>query len=179
MPAPTPQPSALNGFRTDEVILFDGEIEPRVLDTALGQRLGFKRERDVRKVIERHRDSLEQLGTFRDVRRENPGQPGRPVIETWLNEKQAIFVITKSQTRMAAALTVKLVEAFIAYRAAQRHTAAALPSPATPADARTRNRVRYAKLRMVEAVSVLDELGVDVMAIDMATVLRFSRAVMR
>lgn len=81
---------------TLEIQLRDGE--PRVLDTHLARRLGFGQERDIRKLIARHRGALDELAPRSTVER---GANGGDATEYYLNRKQALFITTKSETDKA------------------------------------------------------------------------------
>jgi len=85
--------------------------EPRILDVRLAEALGFKRQADIRPLVERHQDALERFGEiFRTVRKK-PGR-GRPARESWLNKRQALFLCTKSETDWATEITIRIVEVF-------------------------------------------------------------------
>lgn len=100
--------------------------EPRIKDFRLAELLGFKNPSQIRALITRHREALEQFGGFSPTVGENPteiGKRGRPTIEYWLNKKQALYLCTKSDTPNATEVTIKMVEVFDAV------TAGRLPSP--------------------------------------------------
>ena len=92
------------------------EGEPRIRDLDLAQSLGFERPFHIKELIARHRTNLSKISILRTVRIIHDG-PGRPAIEYWLNEEQALFITAKSDTEYATALTIRLVKEFQAYRA--------------------------------------------------------------
>ena len=92
------------------------EGEPRIRDLDLAQSLGFERLVKIRELIVRHRKSLNKISILPTVGLFHNG-PGRPAIEYWLNEEQALFITAKSDTEYATALTIQLVKEFQAYRA--------------------------------------------------------------
>lgn len=86
--------------------------EPRLLDTDLAQQLGYARPRVIRDLIARYEDALSDLGTLcRTVRQTG----GRPATEVYLNKKQSLFIIAKSETDTAIEMTIKVIEKFDAY----------------------------------------------------------------
>ncbi len=85
--------------------------EPRIPDLKLAEALGFGRPRDIRQLIERHREALERLGGICGTVPQIRGR-GRPSSEFWLTKKQALFVCTKSETERATDITIMVVEVF-------------------------------------------------------------------
>lgn len=90
---------------TAEIIPFkieqqtDGEL--RISETELAHRLGYKREREFRSVIKTHRARIDRMG-FAERRRETSGDNGgRPKIIEWFTEQQAIFLVSRSGTKVA------------------------------------------------------------------------------
>ena len=83
--------------------------EPRLLDIKLGKFLGFKRPRDIRKLVERNREYLERFGSLCAVCRKTGG---RPATEYYLNKKQCTYLCAKSDTEIAAEKTVEIVEVY-------------------------------------------------------------------
>jgi hypothetical protein len=99
---------ALNDLR-------DVEGEPRVLDLRLAERLGFERPRAIRQLIERHQAALKRHGSLpHDVANPSP-LGGRPAIEYWLNEAQALLICTKSETQHAGEVVDELIRVFLAW----------------------------------------------------------------
>lgn len=67
--------------------------QPRARDITIAQRLGFKRPRDIRKLIERNLIELERYGTCATVARVSKGKRGSTSFtEYWLNEEQALLL---------------------------------------------------------------------------------------
>src|SRR3954470_2385266 len=87
--------------------------EPRIRDLDLAARLGFAQERDIRKLIARHRGALCALGPI--VERQEVVGKGQRVATAYLNRKQAIFVTARSDTPIAIDITIEIVERFDAY----------------------------------------------------------------
>lgn len=94
----------------------DGEARMRDLDIAMA--LEFERPRDIRKLIVRRKVDLDELGISATVAQIHDGA-GRPGEEYWLNEKQALFICTKSETKMALDITIQMIEVFSAWRHGQ------------------------------------------------------------
>jgi hypothetical protein len=89
------------------------ENEPRIADLKLAVALGYQRERSIRDLIERHEAVISRFGGLcRKLRQSG----GRPATEYFLNEKQALYIVAKSNTPTAAEMTVAMVEVFHAYR---------------------------------------------------------------
>lgn len=101
-------------------VAMDGD-EPTVLDEELGTRLGFGRPRDIRKLIER----LISDGILNDsdiratVARVATGVSSIAVTRYRLTEIGALLVITRSNTKIAHAITRQVVEVFKAVRRGQ------------------------------------------------------------
>lgn len=87
--------------------------EPRVRDLELGERLGFDRARDVRKLIERNLVELGAHGTCATVAHV---VRGNPVTEYLLNEPQALLVCMFARTPKATEVRRQVVEVFLAWR---------------------------------------------------------------
>lgn len=102
--------------------------EPRILDLRLASALGFKKPRDIRPLIERHREPLERLGGFCRTVRQNRGR-GRPGTEYRLNKKQALYICTKSDTDRATDITIQIVEVFDAVTEQAAKQVPHLPPP--------------------------------------------------
>lgn len=85
--------------------------EPRILDTRLAIALGFVQPVNIRKLIERHRESLERFGGISFHGGKKIGR-GRPRKGYWLNKKQALYLCTKSETERATEVTIQMVEVF-------------------------------------------------------------------
>ncbi|WP_042703176.1 hypothetical protein [Azospirillum sp. B506] len=99
--------------------------EPRILDLRLAAALGFRKPRDIRPLIERHREALERLGEVCLTVRQTSPNGGRPAAEFWLTKKQAVYLCTKAETERATDITIAVVELFDAVTSGK-----ALPTPA-------------------------------------------------
>lgn len=86
--------------------------EPRILDVRLAEALGFDRPRDIRKLVERHREGLNRFGEVCATVAQTTRRGGRPGQEFWLNERQALYLCTKSETPNATEITIQMVEIF-------------------------------------------------------------------
>ena len=101
---------------TDLSLLGDERDEPRVLDLRIAEALEFERPRDIRQLIERNRDELSRYGGLRHDTA-NPGPlGGRPGVEYWLNEAQAILLCMKSDAPRAADVREDIIRVFQAWR---------------------------------------------------------------
>src|SRR4051812_17722361 len=93
------------------LVEFDGE--PRARDVEIGERLGFDRPRDIRKLIERNRAEVEAFGTCAMVARV---VRGNPVTEYLLNEEQALLISAISSAPNAPAVRAMLFRTYVAWR---------------------------------------------------------------
>lgn len=95
------------------------DAEPRVRDLDLGERLGFGRPRDFRKLVERlMRDGILNDSDVRaTVARTKLGSAWRDVIEYHLTEVGALVAISRSDTAAATLITRQVIETFLTYRA--------------------------------------------------------------
>lgn len=121
----------------DAVSLIKGEH--RIYDLALAKALGFTDTHKIRNLIKRHIKALNAFGGISATVAENAetkgrGRPGRSY---YLNEHQAVFLCTKSETANATALTIKLVETFVAVKHGIRQPALPRPKTLTNAQRRT------------------------------------------
>ena len=91
--------------------------EPRVRDLDLGDRLGFSRPEDIRKIIRRHEKTLKKINVLATVAQTpDPKVGGRPARIYNLCESQAVFIIGKSETEIADDLFAEIAIAFVEYR---------------------------------------------------------------
>lgn len=97
----------------DITLTSDSTGEPRIEDLTLASMLGFEHPRRIRSLIERHADTLSRLGTLCTTVVQTGG---RPATVTWLTERQALYLCTKSETPNAVDITIAIVEAFVAWR---------------------------------------------------------------
>ena len=91
--------------------------EPRVEDLRLAAALGMERPREIRRLIERHREALERFGEVCVTVTQTSRQGGRPGRTFWLNKRQALYLCTKSETPRATETTIAMVEVFDAHLA--------------------------------------------------------------
>jgi len=98
---------------------------PRVRDIDLAEALGFERPRRIRSLIDRHTDALEIFGRRTSVVH-RPPHGGAAFFEYWLNEKQALYICTKSEARRAVEITLKMVEVFADWRSGRLPAAPAV-----------------------------------------------------
>src|SRR3546814_6542715 len=110
--------------------------EPRIFDERLAEALGMSRARDIRKLIANHRDALARLGQVCATVAQTRPAGGRPATAYWLNQKQALYLCTKSEAPLATEVTLQMVEVFDAWLDRPRLPAEAetpaLPPPAEP-----------------------------------------------
>lgn len=90
--------------------------QPRVRDLDLAKALEFEDPHKIRNLIKRHKSALEQMGLISATVAENTTGRGRPGATYYMNEEQAVFICTKSNTPKATAITVEVVKAFVAAR---------------------------------------------------------------
>lgn len=95
--------------------------EPRVRDIDMAERSGLRQPRDIRKLIQRSRQELEEFGPLvqRVHRTRYESKPGkwqeREVAEFWLTEHQALAVLLQLRTPLARRARASMVRMFIAY----------------------------------------------------------------
>lgn len=87
--------------------------EPRARDLDIADRLGFKRTRKIRELIERNKDEFEAFGSLAPQRGASRGQE---FTEFWLNEEQALLAAALSNADKAAAVRHMLIKVFVAWR---------------------------------------------------------------
>lgn len=90
--------------------------ELRILDIDLAGRLGFDRPRNIRNLIKRYEGDLSKMGVCFTVEQTSGGKGGRPAVAYYLNEEQALFITTKSETPNAIAVTIEIVTQFAAFK---------------------------------------------------------------
>lgn len=106
-------PAQSVNVKISDVRLVEVDNEPRVRDTDLGKRLGLRRPRVVRELIERNRAELERFGSLAVLHGESRGQK---FDEFWLNEEQALLVSALSDAPAAADVRHMLIKVFVAWR---------------------------------------------------------------
>lgn len=94
------------------------EDEPRVRDVDLAERLGFERPRKIRDIIKRHTNdgNLNDSDVRPTVARTRVGIAERNVTEYWLSEAAVLFIVTKSETPNAIAMTKEMIRVFMLAR---------------------------------------------------------------
>ena len=85
--------------------------EPRVLDTDLGEALGFDRPRAIRHLIDRNLEELEGYGSLATQRGESRGQT---FTAYYLNEQQATLVCMFARTERSAEVRRQVIRMFTA-----------------------------------------------------------------
>lgn len=113
MMAASRQTQALD--RTD---LVEVEADPRILDVRLGERLGMAQPLNIRKVIEKNREELEQYGSIHAARELIQAGKGarREVEQFYLNEAQALLICMFSRTARAAEARREIVQVYLDWR---------------------------------------------------------------
>ena len=99
---------------SQDLTLTSIEGEPRIHDLLLAKRLGFDQPRDIRKLIKRNEAKLLNFGRCATVaRRYDNG--GTPTDEYYLNQKQSIFIVMKSETDNAFEVQADIVRVYDAH----------------------------------------------------------------
>ena len=92
----------------------DESGEPRIVDWRLAQVLCFERERQIRGLIERNRERLEQRGSLLHREANSPSiTGGRPGGEYHLNFRQALLVVIKSDAPNATAVQDHILDIYV------------------------------------------------------------------
>lgn len=92
------------------------DADPRIQDILLGERLGFDRPRDVRKLVERNIQEIQLYGVCATVAQTTGPKGGRPGKAYYLNEPQALLICMFSNTAKAAEVRKMLIDVFMEYR---------------------------------------------------------------
>ncbi len=92
------------------------EGEPRARDLDIAERLGFRRPRKIRELIERNIAELKAFGPLALQRGKSRGQEFN---EYWLSEEQALLVAALSDADRAPAVRHMLIKVFVAWRRGQ------------------------------------------------------------
>ncbi len=90
--------------------------KPRIRDLRLAELLGFERPRNIRKLIQRCENALKSFGGLVCSTVEPTSKGGRPSKEYYLNERQALYLCTKSEAPNAVDITIQMVEVFHAVK---------------------------------------------------------------
>lgn len=122
------------------------DVEPRIRDVLLAERLGYKRSRVIRELIERNREELEAYGTIavRHGAVEIGSGAIKEVTEFYLNEHQGLLVCMFSKTEIAAAVRKALIEVFVAFR--RTHSQPAPPPHVLEKDVQTADDLKLRKI---------------------------------
>lgn len=98
-------------------LVTDIDDVPRVRDIDLAIRLGYERPADVRELIARlvRNGDINDSGIIRIVRK-NTGERGRPAVECWLTEEDALMVVARSETKEASRLLRAIIDVFLAFK---------------------------------------------------------------
>ncbi len=98
-------------------LVASAEGEPRMSAALLAERLGMDRRESIMKLIERNEVSLRRFGGFSAAVAKNPSaRGGRPSKDYLLNEGQAIYIASRSETALADQVLIALVMVFLEYR---------------------------------------------------------------
>ncbi|WP_156464219.1 hypothetical protein [Afipia sp. Root123D2] len=90
---------------------------PRVMDLDLGDALGFAEPIDVRKLIRRNVEELEDHGEVFAMVAKTSAAGGRPGEEYWLNEPQSLLICMFARTDRAAVVRAEVIRVFMEWRA--------------------------------------------------------------
>lgn len=155
-PTTAPKPAAPETIRvtregngTYELLLkpewADGE--PRARDLDLARWLEFKRPREIRQLIERHRGRIAPM-EFRGTVPRNPSDPvsaavaetspkgGRPEETRYLlTEREALFIASQSRTPKALDVTQRVIDVFVLARRGQLRATGTATLPGAPPSA--------------------------------------------
>lgn len=146
------------------------QSEPRVSHLALADRLGMRRHKSARDIVERHRAEFESYGLV--AQRRTPIVSGKggtqDTVEYLLNEHQALLVCMFSQTSAAAAVRKQLIDTFMAVRNGQ--AVGAVVAPASD------GRIRHRKVAYAMAYAALLEIGIDPATFDHSNVRAYAKA---
>ncbi len=120
-----------------DIVLVDGfkfrsgsefeDGENRILDLDLGKVLGYGRPRVIRELIAKIFNDSEVCR----VARQTSAVGGRPALEYWLTEEQAVVVIGRAETARATELSTMVAKVFVSARRGLLSPAASANHPAT------------------------------------------------
>lgn len=99
---------------------------PRIHDLRLAEALGMNRLRDIRQLIERNFEELNDYGPLvgQVTRSQDEMGRGRNGTEYWLNEEQALLICMFSRTEQAALVRRQVIRLYMAWKRGQE-----LPPP--------------------------------------------------
>lgn len=104
--------------------------EHRIQDLQLAERLGFSQPRDIRKLIGRNLEKLNQISICATMAQIHEGA-GRPTKAYYLNEKQSIFICMKADTVNAFEVQLEIIDVYAAYRHGNLVASEPAPAPET------------------------------------------------
>lgn len=139
-----------------------GDAEEKIRDLDLGEKLGYARPRDIRKLIERLMKEGRLPGVYvraiwRAREMPNGGTRQEEVQEYWLNERQALKVIAKSETDIADKILDQVNDVFIQVR--RNKVALTLPlNPVVHELQAKANHLREMRPYYEDTVAQLEEL---------------------
>lgn len=103
-------------IQATDLRVIEGDAQPRILDLRIAERLEYARPRVIRELIERNQEELERYGGL-PCHTANPGEAGgRPAVEYWLNEAQALLICMRSDGPVAPDIRQELITVFQAWR---------------------------------------------------------------
>lgn len=97
------------------LVCLKGDTVPRILDTDLAERLEYSDPVQIRKLIDRHRETLEKLASVRVTATVAGTSGGRPGRANYLTDEQAAYIAAKSDMPKATAITIAMVKVFVAW----------------------------------------------------------------
>lgn len=89
--------------------------EPMVRDLDLAEYLGYEARREIRRLIDRHSESLGEVSRYRNAKPSSP-TGGRPEECYYLNERQTLYICAKSETPKANEVLGAMIEVFVQVR---------------------------------------------------------------
>lgn len=105
--------------------------EPLVRDLELARWLGFDRDRNIRKLIDRWEPELGEVCSTVEQTSTSSTQGGRPGREYLLTEHQALFIAAKSETPRATEVLKRIITVFMAVRRGRLKEPSFAPSEPT------------------------------------------------
>lgn len=109
--------------------------EPRVVDMRLAEALGFSHKPEIRRLIKRNEEELSRQGEVCVMAPQTSPEGGRPGLEYWLNEAQALLVTMFARTPLAAEARAQMIRVFMEWRRQHARSPALEPLPQYGSDA--------------------------------------------
>jgi len=104
-------------FEATELVVSAGD-EPRMSAGLLADRLGIARRQTMMRLIERNEEALRRFGEYlATVAKYSGRRRGQPEKDYLLNEGQAIYIASRSDTPLATEVHIALVMVFMEWRA--------------------------------------------------------------